>query len=71
MKRSGTAAFRAMQEADSLNLDAFEEFIAPCVFYPDAEVFGKIVAELPGVIPTLFRAVSALMGVVQAETSKK
>lgn len=71
LKRSGTGAFRAVQELEAIDLEKMEEFVSQCVFYPETEQFEKIVSELPGAIPAMFRAVSILMGAQEAETSKK
>ena len=72
LKRSGTAAFRQLQEQESMaTMDQLEAFIKPCVFYPSEDKFDRISEELPAALPLFFQAISVLMGAKQAETSKK
>lgn len=71
LKRSGTAAYRKLQDSEDLTMDDFESFVRPCVIFPGRDELDKLLADLPGAIPLMVRAISALMGAQQVENSKK
>jgi hypothetical protein len=69
--RSGTVAFRQIQELENLNLERMQEFVTPCIYYPPREKTDKLCDDYPGAIPAMFAAISVLMGAVRNETAKK
>jgi hypothetical protein len=63
LKRPHAAAFKAFQDKEGAKLDDVEALVKPCVLYPDAATFDKLVSnDQPAVLVRCAEAVCFLAG---------
>jgi hypothetical protein len=63
LKRPHAAAFKAFQDKEGAKLDDIEALVKPCVIYPDAAAFDRLVTtEQPAVLVRCAEAVCYLAG---------
>lgn len=63
LKRPHAAAFKAFQDKEGAKLDDIEALVKPCVVYPEAAVFDRLVTtEQPAVLVRCAEAVCYLAG---------
>jgi hypothetical protein len=71
VKRPHVATYRKFQELADPKANDLENFVRPCVVYPDAAAFDRINDELPGVMGVAAKLIGRLAGAASEELMGK
>lgn len=62
VKRTNPVLFKRFQDKASIKTDDCDKLARPCLVYPDASTFDRIIEELPATLTRVANAIAALAG---------
>lgn len=71
LRRANSLLFKRFQDSGKTTTADCDKLVRPCLVYPDAAMFDRIIDELPATMIRLANAVSVLAGVRTEEATGK